>query len=281
MSSTSQPQPKRARTRESGSHSQGPQEELSQVTGLVEKRRLQNRISQRNYRELQFITQFEYSLLTIGPGNKIRDRLEALEALVDRSVKSDPVNVSTASLSRTSRDSTARDEALHQSRTEPPAQGHLTPSSPSAEHTRQWDSMHDFLDGPAAEFDSIYDFTDLQTSVEQYHPDTMRPDRFPNSTETMAASLLSPASTSYPTPPKKSESVNSDEQPISGKLSGTLDILAVAPENINENVSLEQQEQQKHYTVYKPPYPHSIPIPYPLVNTAIYPRKLSTLHTQR
>ena len=61
-----QPPPiKRGRTAASEREYQSPSEELSQVANLVERRRVQNRISQRNYR------------------NKIRSRLEKLEALVE------------------------------------------------------------------------------------------------------------------------------------------------------------------------------------------------------
>lgn len=41
---------KRSSTTKNSSQPQDPREELSQVAGLVEKRRIQNRISQRNYR---------------------------------------------------------------------------------------------------------------------------------------------------------------------------------------------------------------------------------------
>ncbi|MCJ1468987.1 hypothetical protein MMC07_007618 [Pseudocyphellaria aurata] len=61
---------KRARTTPTANSPKSPRdasEELTQVTNLIEKRRLQNRISQQNYR------------------NKIRVRLEKLEALVDAS----------------------------------------------------------------------------------------------------------------------------------------------------------------------------------------------------
>ncbi|KAI9770824.1 MAG: hypothetical protein M1839_003050 [Geoglossum umbratile] len=65
MSTDFQPALKRGRTAASDLRGcQDPSEELSQVTNLVERRRMQNRISQRNYR------------------NKIRVRLEKLEAAV-------------------------------------------------------------------------------------------------------------------------------------------------------------------------------------------------------
>lgn len=65
MSSDSQPPMKRGRTAATDRDYQSASEELSQVANLVERRRVQNRISQRNYR------------------NKIRSRLEKLEALVE------------------------------------------------------------------------------------------------------------------------------------------------------------------------------------------------------
>lgn len=55
MLTMSQPLAKRARIH--ATHSRGqlnPNEEFSQVVDLVERRRLQNRISQRNYRERQY-----------------------------------------------------------------------------------------------------------------------------------------------------------------------------------------------------------------------------------
>ncbi|MCJ1260753.1 hypothetical protein MMC22_000615 [Lobaria immixta] len=71
MSSKSALPTKRARTSAGSANSpkspRDASEELTQVTNLIEKRRLQNRISQQNYR------------------NKIRVRLEKLEALVDAS----------------------------------------------------------------------------------------------------------------------------------------------------------------------------------------------------
>ncbi|KAF2201231.1 hypothetical protein GQ43DRAFT_480895 [Delitschia confertaspora ATCC 74209] len=65
MASENQPPVKRGRTAASERGYLSPTEELSQVASLVERRRVQNRISQRNYR------------------NKIRTRLEKLEALVE------------------------------------------------------------------------------------------------------------------------------------------------------------------------------------------------------
>ncbi|MCJ1380004.1 hypothetical protein MMC17_003107 [Xylographa soralifera] len=88
MSVSRQPVTKRARTVSTDPKAQQDlTEELSQVADLVEKRRLQNRISQRNYRtrlaESPYILQT--ALANVKLGNKIRDRLEKLEALVDAS----------------------------------------------------------------------------------------------------------------------------------------------------------------------------------------------------
>ena len=49
-----QPQSKRVRTSDA-QRPRDPSEELSQVAGLVERRRMQNRISQRNYREIGMV----------------------------------------------------------------------------------------------------------------------------------------------------------------------------------------------------------------------------------
>lgn len=62
--------PKRARTSATANSPKSPRdasEELTQVTNLIEKRRLQNRISQQNYRK------YTKSILTpvFGPGNEL------------------------------------------------------------------------------------------------------------------------------------------------------------------------------------------------------------------
>lgn len=66
MSSESQTLPKRRRTASLQNREfQSPSDELSHVANIIERRRMQNRISQRNYR------------------SKIRNRLEKLEAMVE------------------------------------------------------------------------------------------------------------------------------------------------------------------------------------------------------
>ncbi|KAL9004710.1 MAG: hypothetical protein Q9188_002485 [Gyalolechia gomerana] len=141
MAPSSQTSSKRMRTGSDGSQRPlDPSEELSQVAGLVERRRLQNKISQRNYR------------------NRIRDRLEALEALVDNTSKEQVANGSKApGNARTTKSSSVKRKL------EEGAQGssRQSPQNPSAvlpsETSNSW-NMGDFLDTSATQFDSIYDF---------------------------------------------------------------------------------------------------------------------------
>ncbi|KAH9877672.1 hypothetical protein J1614_002889 [Plenodomus biglobosus] len=82
MSSETQAPLKRGRTSASKNREfESPSEELSHVASLVERRRVQNRISQRNYR------------------NKIRNRLEKLEAMVESNKVNESPSVQSPSVS--------------------------------------------------------------------------------------------------------------------------------------------------------------------------------------
>ncbi|ERF73028.1 hypothetical protein EPUS_07122 [Endocarpon pusillum Z07020] len=126
----------RTATSEAQDH-RDPGEEFLQVAGLVERRRLQNRIAQRNYR------------------NKIRDRLEALEALVSSTDKAEVLNSRTAkppsnpkrSLSgNVSHVKSTEDDTRPAVQDEPPE---LPPDS-----SDPWGDMDDFLDSSARDLDN-------------------------------------------------------------------------------------------------------------------------------
>lgn len=213
--------------------------------------------------------------------------MEALEALVDRST-GEAVNVSSASSTGPSRVSTTRDGTSQRSQIQTSSHGLPLLSSPLGDNTSQWDSFHEFLDGSANELDSIYEFADLQPPAEQNHPHAIGDDRFSNSAGVLAPGILSPVSTSNPTPPKPSESVKSDEQPSSGNFSGTFDSLTVASESVKASVLPQHQRQrqrepqrepqqkpdQKHHSVNNRHYP----VAFPAVNMQMFPRKPSMHH---
>ncbi|KAL9029114.1 MAG: hypothetical protein Q9196_002611 [Gyalolechia fulgens] len=155
MAPSSQTSSKRIRAGSDGSQRPlDPSEELSQVAGLVERRRLQNKISQRNYRE-SITVALPRSVSLIVAGNRIRDRLEALEALVDNTSKGQIANgTKTAGNARTTSVKRKLEEGA-------PSSPRPSPQNPSAvlpsESTNAW-NMGDFLDTSATQFDSIYDF---------------------------------------------------------------------------------------------------------------------------
>ncbi|KAF2848069.1 hypothetical protein T440DRAFT_481150 [Plenodomus tracheiphilus IPT5] len=104
MSSETQAPLKRGRTASSKSRGfESPSEELSHVANLVERRRVQNRISQRNYR------------------NKIRNRLEKLEAMVE---------TSKAQRSPSAHSPSASGETIEAGPSNPPNQDHTMRDSP-------------------------------------------------------------------------------------------------------------------------------------------------------
>lgn len=203
-----------------------------------------------------------------------------MEALVDKSAKDDDVNVPAKSSSKSAETATAKDAASHQSRTQSPAQDIPSLSPVSAEQCSQWDSLHNFLDGPATELDSIYDFTDLQPSVEQHDPHVARRDRSSNTTGALAPTVLSSDSMSYPTPPRTSAGVESDEQPFPGNLSGTSNTPTFAPQKIEGHAltERERQQQQKHYNGVSFPPSNTVPVTLAPVNMAMRPRMLSAPH---
>ncbi|MCJ1467852.1 hypothetical protein MMC07_006477 [Pseudocyphellaria aurata] len=97
MGANDLPPAKRARTLGNATNgakgAQDAGEESPQTANLVERRRLQNRISQQNYRK-QYPRKWTQSVyrgsgLIFEPGNKIRVRLEKLEALVDANARGD------------------------------------------------------------------------------------------------------------------------------------------------------------------------------------------------
>ena len=83
-------QSRRSRAGSKDAQNQSLSEELSQVTDLVERRRAQNRISQRNYREQSCTPTYTLAADRLLPGNKIRVRLENLEALVEAQSNGQP-----------------------------------------------------------------------------------------------------------------------------------------------------------------------------------------------
>ncbi|KAF7507273.1 hypothetical protein GJ744_010707 [Endocarpon pusillum] len=112
-------------------------EEFLQVAGLVEKRRLQNRIAQRNYR------------------NKIRDRLEALEALVNSTDKAEVLNSGTTKPASNPKRSLSGNVS-HVKSTEDdtrPAVQDDPPELPS-DSSDHWGDMDDFLDSSATDLDN-------------------------------------------------------------------------------------------------------------------------------
>ncbi|KAL8944143.1 MAG: hypothetical protein Q9216_000648 [Gyalolechia sp. 2 TL-2023] len=174
MAPSSQTSSKRMRTGSDGSQRPlDPSEELSQVAGLVERRRLQNKISQRNYREWNTTTVLKASHSFICLGNRIRDRLEALEALVDNTSKGQGATNG----SKASANARTTKPAGVKRKLEEGAQGssRQSPQNPSAvlpsETSNSW-NMGDFLDTSATQFDSIYDFPAPQSPVSpQAFPD--------------------------------------------------------------------------------------------------------------
>ncbi|MCJ1317820.1 hypothetical protein MMC15_003147 [Xylographa vitiligo] len=113
-------------------------EELSQVADLVEKRRLQNRISQRNYR------------------NKIRDRLEKLEALVDASAAAE-AGASDADKSPLYKSGTKRQTSADIIRREPKDEVRPMIQAEQCDLTDfsdPWRSLPDFLNMPETELAS-------------------------------------------------------------------------------------------------------------------------------
>ncbi|MCJ1284001.1 hypothetical protein MMC26_003332 [Xylographa opegraphella] len=139
MSSSKQSLTKRARTVSTDPKAhQDLTEELSQVADLVEKRRLQNRISQRNYR------------------NKIRDRLEKLEALVDASAAAEG-RVSDTDKSPTFKSRTKRQTTADITRPEPPKEVRpmvQTEQCDITDFSDPWRNLPDFLNMPETELES-------------------------------------------------------------------------------------------------------------------------------
>ena len=278
MSWYNQPQLKRAKTTKDTSQTQDSREELSQVTGLVEKRRLQNRISQRNYRKYQFCKKYISSPLTSESGNKIRDRLEALEALVEKTAKGEAATDSNTRSPRNLGEATEQGHASPSSGSNFQLQGQASSPVLAGDHSNQWDSMQNFLDAPAGELDSLYDFTDPPSASERYHPGSNSPGSFANNNEYMSVNLPSPASTAGPTPSKNCENVDSEDQTLTKNAVVSPETPLMHPEAIsrNDNSYLQQQKQQQ-YSQFNFNCPFPISLPLSPVSPAFYPRKFPSL----
>ncbi|MCJ1389441.1 hypothetical protein MMC18_002298 [Xylographa bjoerkii] len=160
MSSSRQPVIKRARTVSTDPKAQQDlSEELSQVADLVEKRRLQNRISQRNYR------------------NKIRDRLEKLEALVDATAAAES-RASDTERPKSSRSSTKRQVSTEVVRPEPSSEVKpMVQTEPCdiTDFSDPWRTLPDFLSLPGTELESGCRFshmTDIGTPSHNHQLET-------------------------------------------------------------------------------------------------------------
>ena len=112
------------------------------------------------------------------PGNKIRDRLEALEALVDKTAKDKPSKSTTAASAIHGRDETATPRSLHSAEstesTEYPSHPNHT-QSPEAppEPNYPWDDMNDYLNPSPPDFDTLAEFTESHNthdSIGHYSP---------------------------------------------------------------------------------------------------------------
>lgn len=173
MAPSGQTSSKRMRTGSDGSQRPlDPSEELSQVAGLVERRRLQNKISQRNYRKFDLAVPSQIIVLIVKSGNRIRDRLEALEALVDNTSKGQIANgTKPTGTARTTKPAGVKrklEEGV-QTSSQPSPQN---PSAVLPQETQNSWNMGDFLDTSATQFDSIYDFPAPQSPVSpQAFPD--------------------------------------------------------------------------------------------------------------
>ncbi|KAL8721230.1 MAG: hypothetical protein Q9225_002042 [Loekoesia sp. 1 TL-2023] len=203
MPSSSQPSSKRMRTQNNDAQRPlDPQEELSQVAGLVERRRLQNKISQRNYR------------------NRIRERLEALEALVDNTAKGQTANSSKSpGTTRTAKSGSVKRKleggSQGGSHAGSPGGSRQSPQHPSAalpsESSTSW-NMGDFLDTSTAQFDTMYDFTAPHSPVS--------PQAFPDHVSTRECSPANHASSAM-----TSISLNPEQPAAAGleKLDGSVE----------------------------------------------------------
>ena len=136
-----------------------PREELSEVAGLVERRRLQNKISQRNYRMYR-LSDFYGTSIEFSLGNRIRDRLEALEALVDNNT----AKVETSKPSKNLEDGNSATFNSSERRVEG-GDIQLPQENPlhlSNESSGSWE-IADYLDASTNQFNTMYSFTRLNS----------------------------------------------------------------------------------------------------------------------
>ncbi|KAL6720626.1 hypothetical protein ACLMJK_002551 [Lecanora helva] len=194
MASTIQSQSKRIRTNDT-QRPRDPTEELSQVAGLVERRRMQNRISQRNYRKVS-VYHYIPSDLDYISGNKIRERLEALEALVDKTGKEQDSSPSSPRAKARDEPTIVRAPHSAEATEQPSPPSQTCPTEITTEQPYSWDDMNDIFDTSPPAFDTLGDYNDTnfhQESLSQYTFDKASPIPF---TGGPSIDLPSPAMTS-------------------------------------------------------------------------------------
>ncbi|KAI4140374.1 MAG: hypothetical protein LQ341_003858 [Variospora aurantia] len=242
---------KRSSTTKNSSQPQDPREELSQVAGLVEKRRIQNRISQRNYR------------------NKIRDRLEALEALVDQKTKDEAADNSRPVSPGTARSSTTVDTSSKRAKVVAQVSA---PTTPQEDPTNQWDPVNEFLDASTADLDDIYDLA-YQSFSSDHFPDPTSPSLFTTGPESMPRNLPDPALT-IGLSPSNTIDIPEPQNPKSGDdATSSLDPVAPPPGLFTGSPSSHQPPPHAHrqtYNAFSFAYPVPLAMPISPMSTMFY-----------
>ncbi|KAL8926657.1 MAG: hypothetical protein Q9208_002731 [Pyrenodesmia sp. 3 TL-2023] len=245
---------KRSSTTKNSPQPQDPREELSQVAGLVEKRRIQNRISQRNYR------------------NKIRDRLEALEALVDQKTKDEAVDNSRTKSPGIARSSASVDTSSKRAKVVAQVSA---PASPQEDPTNQWDPMNDSLDASTADLDDIYDFGNQSFSSDHF-PDPTSPSLFTTGPESMPMNLPSPALTTGLSPSNTID-IPKPQNPKSGDdATSSLNPVTPPPGLFTGSPSSHQPPPHAHqqtYNAFNFAYPFPLAMPISPMSTMFYQGK--------
>ena len=195
MPRNSQASSKRAKTHnEDAQRPHDLSEERSQVAGLVEKRRLQNRISQRNYRTYYLYDPCLGYVLKENTGNRIRDRLEALEALVDTTTTGHSMNPSQPSDNARFTSSENADRSTDGAQSLPLE----TSSILSTENFHTWNTAN-LQNSSSAQTSGMYHFMDPCLSVDGYQQaKTGAATTYSGSVSSTGAST--PASYPYPAP---------------------------------------------------------------------------------